>query len=354
MSAPPTSPSAEREPAASGEILEVGPGVLRVRLPLPFALDHINVWLLADGRGFTLVDTGIASDATRAAWERVHRHVLGGRPLARIVCTHFHPDHVGLAGWLAGRHRGAELWASQAEWLHARLHAGESARATKGAARGFYRRAGVPAAEAAPLVEQAPSYARLVDDVPESYHRLRDGATLEVGGVLWRVIIGRGHSPEHVCLHAPALRLLVSGDQVLPAITPNVSVWPGEPDADPVADFLESAATLRQVPDDVLVLPSHGRPFRGLHARLDALGLHHRQRLDEVLAACGEPRTAHEVTRSMFRRDLDAHQTTFAVGEALAHLNHLVASGVVRRERREGSPDVFVQARRARASRKER
>jgi glyoxylase-like metal-dependent hydrolase (beta-lactamase superfamily II) len=337
--------AAGREAPAAGEVAEVGPGVLWARLPLPFALDHINVWLLADGRGWTLVDTGIAHDAARAAWERLERDVLRGRPITRIVCTHFHPDHVGLAGWLRERHPGAELWASQAEWLHARLYAGESARVSRSAARAFYRRAGIPAAEAAPLVDEAPSYRRFVADVPATYRRVRDGAELDVGGVVWRVVVGRGHSPEHVCLHAPALRLLVSGDQVLPHITPNVSVWPGEPAADPVADFLESATRLRRVPDDVLVLPSHGRPFRGLHARLDALAAHHRQRLEEVLAACAEPRTAHEVTRAMFPRDLDAHQTTFAVGEALAHLNHLVDAGLVRRARRDGAADVFVHVR---------
>lgn len=344
MSTSPPSAAAEPSAPAAGGVVEVDPGVLWVRLPLPFALDHINVWLLADGPGWTLVDTGIGDDATRTAWERISRDVLGGRPLLRVVCTHYHPDHVGLAGWFAARH-GAELWCSQAEFLHARLYTSERLARATAAARRFYRRAGVPAAEQPRLLEQVPSYRRYVRDVPTSYHRLREGAELRIGGLAWRVVVGRGHSPEHVCLHAPARGLLVSGDQVLPAITPNVSVWPSEPDADPVADFLETVEALRRVPDGVAVLPSHGRPFRGLHRRLDELASHHRQRLEDVLAACAEPRTAHEVMLSMFPRDLDPHQTTFAVGEGLAHINHLVEVGLLRRERRTGAPDRFVASR---------
>jgi len=341
----PSPPAADGlEVPSAGGVAEVAPGVLWVRLALPFALDHINVWLLADGDGWTLVDTGIGDDATRAAWEGLSRDVLGARPLRRIVCTHYHPDHVGLAAWLARRHR-AELWCSQAEWLHARLHSSQRLGEARAAFRAFYRRAGVPAGELAPILDQARAYKRFVADVPASYHGLRDGAALRIDGATWRVLVGRGHSPEHVCLHAPAKGLLVSGDQVLPGITPNVSAWPSEPDADPVGDFLESARSLLRVPDGVRVLPSHGRPFTGLHRRLDELAAHHRQRLEEVLTACAEPRTAHEVTRSMFRSDLDAHQTTFAIGEALAHLNHLAEVGLVRRERRPRAPDRFVRVR---------
>jgi glyoxylase-like metal-dependent hydrolase (beta-lactamase superfamily II) len=341
--APPAPPAAAAVPVpAAGGVAQVAPGVLWVRLALPLALDHVNVWLLAERDGWTLVDTGLGNDATRAAWERLEAEVLGGRPLRRLVATHYHPDHVGLAGWLAARH-GAELWSSQAEWLHALLYASQGLAEARASFRAFYRRAGVPARELPPLLDQARAYQRWVVDVPPSHRRLRDGAELDVGGTAWRVVVGRGHSPEHVCLHAPALGLLVSGDQVLPSITPNTSVWPSEPEADPVGDFLESVAALRRLPDDVAVLPSHGRPFTGLHRRLGELAEHHRLRLEEVLAACLEPRTAHEVTRSMFPRELDPHQTSFAIGEALGHLNHLVLAGHLRRERAEGAPDRFVQ-----------
>jgi glyoxylase-like metal-dependent hydrolase (beta-lactamase superfamily II) len=324
-------------------VAEVAPGVLWVRLALPFALDHINVWLLADGPGWTLVDTGVGNDATRAAWERLEREVLRRRPIRRIVATHYHPDHVGCAAWLAERH-GAELWCSRAEWLSARLYATQRLSEGRAEFRRFYRSAGVPLPALPPLVEQARSYRSLVPRVPPSFRRLRDGEALEVGGVAWRAVVGHGHSPEHVCLHAPALGVFVAGDQVLPSITPNTSVWPTEPDADPVGDFLATVEALRRLPPDVLALPSHGRPFASLHRRLDELAAHHRQRLEEVLAACAEPRTAHEVTLAMFPRDLDPHQTTFAIGEGLGHLNHLVEVGLLRRERRRGEPDRFAHS----------
>ena len=345
MSAARSPPASGRDTAVPepGEVTEVAPGLLWVRLPLPFALDHINVWLLADGPGWTLVDTGVSSDTTRAAWERLLREVLGGKPLTRVLCTHAHPDHMGLAGWLAARD-GAELWCTQAEWLHAqfftRLDDGEA----RAAAKAFWERAGVPAAELPALLGQANAYRRLVSDVPGSHRRLRDGAELDVGGVTWRVVVGHGHSPEHACLHAPALGILIGGDQVLPVITPNVSVWPSEPDADPVGDFLATLTRLRALPDDLLVLPSHRRLYRGLHRRLDELAAHHAARLDEVRSACAGPRTAYEVMRAMFPRALDPHQTTFAIGEGLAHLNRLVEAGRVRRERRAGEPDRFVRA----------
>ncbi|HEU4386127.1 MAG TPA: MBL fold metallo-hydrolase [Anaeromyxobacteraceae bacterium] len=341
--AAPSTPVAPQIPRAGG-VAEVAPGVLWVRLALPLALDHVNVWLLEDGEGWTLVDTGLSNEGTRDAWAALEREAMGGRPLRRIVCTHYHPDHIGLSGWLASRH-GAELWCSRTEWLSARFYSTQPLGEARAVFRRFYRRAGVARREMEPLVEQARTYKQWVPQVPPSHRRLQDGDELEAGRTRWRVVVGRGHAPEHVCLHAPALRLFVSGDQVLLSITPNVSVWPNEPEADPVGDFLQSGAELRsRVPDDVLVLPSHGQPFAGLHARLDALATHHRQRLEEASAACAEPRTAWEVTRALFPRELDPHQSTFAVGEGLAHLNHLVRAGMVRREPREGRPDLFVRA----------
>jgi glyoxylase-like metal-dependent hydrolase (beta-lactamase superfamily II) len=328
----------ERPP--SGGAVEVAPRVVWLRLPLPYALDHVNVWLLDEGDAWTVVDTGHGDDPTRAAWDAVARSVLGGRPVRRVICTHHHPDHLGLSAWMAGRW-GAELWCTRTEWLEGRAQALGPVPEAQAVAASFYRAAGVPAGELPRLLECSRSY-RDNATVTPSYRRLRDGDEVLAGGVRWRVVVGRGHSPEHACLSAPQDGLFVSGDQVLPHISPNVSVWPREPDEEPLGEFLATLQALRAVPPETLVLPSHGSPFTGLPARCDELLRHHRARLDAVLDACEEPRTTYEVMAVLFERELDPHQTTFGVGEAMAHLNHLAAAGRVRRIRRHGAPDRWA------------
>jgi glyoxylase-like metal-dependent hydrolase (beta-lactamase superfamily II) len=325
----------------SGGALEVAPGVLWVRLPLPFALDHVNVWLLADGDGWTLVDTGHDDEATRAAWERIEADVLGGRPVRRVIATHHHPDHLGLSGWMARRWR-VELWTTRTEWLYARAFSLRPLSEIRAATREYYRRAGLPTSHLAALVECCRSYPESVS-VPPSFRRLHAGEELRVGDVRWRVVVGGGHAPEHACLLAPEQGLFISGDQVLPHITPNVSIWPIEPEEDPLSEFLRTLDALRALPGDPLVLPSHGAPFSGLGRRCLELAVHHQARLDAVLAACDRPCTAFEVMGVLFDRRLDPHQTTFAIGEALAHLNHLAAAGQVRRERRARGADRWVR-----------
>ena len=324
-----------------GGAVEVAPGVLWVRLPLPFALDHVNVWLLADGDGWTLVDTGHDDGPTRAAWDRLAAEVLGGRPIRRVISTHHHPDHIGLSAWIARRWR-AELWTTRIEWLYGRAFSLRSLRETRVVSRAFYRVAGLPPERLPPLIECCRSYPDSVAVAP-SYRRIRAGEEVVVGGVRWRVLVGGGHSPEHACLLAPERGLFIAGDQVLPHITPNVSIWPNEEEEDPLSDFLRTLEELRAVPGDPLVLPSHGRPFVGLGRRCEELALHHRARLEAVLAACDRPRTAFEVMEVLFDRPLDPHQTTFAIGEALAHLNHLAAQGQVQRERRGRGADLWLR-----------
>lgn len=333
--------AAARRPLPGGAA-EVAPGVLWLRMPLPYALDHVNLWLLEERDGWTVVDTGHGDAATRAAWESLAGPVLRGRPILRAICTHHHPDHLGLAGWMAERW-GTELCCTRTEWSEGRALTRETLREAKALAKPFYLRAGIPAAALEAVLQVGRAYQDNVSPVPSTFHRLEDGDELTAGGLDWRVVVGRGHAPEHACLHAWEAGLFVSGDQVLPHITPNVSVFPRDPEADPLTAFLATIDSLAAIPGDPLVLPSHGAPFHGLRRRCEELAAHHRARLEAVLAALDRPRTAFEVMAVLFERALDPHQTAFAIGEALAHLNRLVALGHVRRDRRARQPDRYAR-----------
>lgn len=314
------------EPPAPGEIVGVAPGIAWLRMPLPFQLNHINLWLLDDGRGVTVVDTGVGLDDTRALWERVFAGPLAGRPVTRVLATHFHPDHMGNAGWLTERAR-TDLWCTQAEWLYAQY--ARRARDAGDAERfvAHYRRHGCGAEALALIARRGNPYPTLVPTVAPAYRRIRDGDALEIGGRRWEVLTVLGHAPEHACLWCRELGVLISGDQVLPKITTNVSVWPEQPMGDPLRLYLESLARFRPMSPDTLVLPSHGLPFRGLHARLDALRDHHDARLAEALDALVEPLSAAQLVPTLFRRELDVHQLGFALGESLAHLRLLESEG---------------------------
>lgn len=317
-------------PPKPGESVPIAPGVHWLRMPLPFALDHINLWLVEDGPGWTIVDAGYATAETRAAWEQIFAEKLDGRPVTRVVVTHYHPDHIGLAGWLCERWN-VQLWITEKEWLHAQVMSRGSDDFAS-SRREFGRRAGLDDAASELFAEHGSGYRRGVPALPPAFHRLADGMTLSIGGREWRVIVGEGHSPELACLYCAEAGVLISGDQVLPRISPNVSVQAHQPDGDPLARFLSSLARLRAaVPAETLVLPSHNLPFLGLHARIDALALHHQARLADVLDACVTPRSAVDLLPLLFRRPLDRHQTAFALGEALAHLHYLMSQQLLNR-----------------------
>jgi glyoxylase-like metal-dependent hydrolase (beta-lactamase superfamily II) len=317
-------------PPAPGETREVVPGVRWLRMPLPFALDHINLWLLEDTAGWVIVDCGLAPDATRALWQEIFDRELRGRIVTRVIATHCHPDHAGLAAWLAGRF-GVTLTMTQADYLSAHAWRDDAAGFTAGSLVDFYRANGLDDERLAALAFRGNAYRKGVPDFPKRYARLVDGQTLAIGANTWRVVMGYGHSPEHAALYCEALGVLVSGDMILPRISTNVAVQAVEPDGDPLRLFLDSLDRYARLPADTLVLPSHGLPFRGMHERVDQLKEHHRLRLGELEEVCVTPKAAGEVIATLFRRALDTHQIFFAMGEALAHLNRLAALGVLAR-----------------------
>ena len=327
-------PFADELPAP-GTVRPVAPGVSWLRMPLPFALDHINLWLLEDERegraGWTVIDTGVATDATRAAWEQVFTGAMDNQPVLRLLATHCHPDHVGLSGWLCERF-AAPFWLTAGEFGFARMMAAALPGVDGPSAIPHFERHGLRDES---MLEQMRSrrtyYPSLVPSVPEAYTRLQDGQLVRIGEAGWRVITGFGHSPEHAALYSEARNVLISGDMVLPRISTNVSVFAVEPEGNPLQQYLDSLDKFAALPDDVLVLPSHGRPFRGLHTRIGQLREHHAARLAEVVAACRKPQSAVDIVPIMFRRQLDAHQLSFALGEALAHLHKLWNDGMLER-----------------------
>lgn len=302
---------------------------------MPGSLDHINVWALDDGDGVALVDTGIAIPEARAAWDALFDGPLAGRAVTRVFVTHMHPDHVGLAGWLCARF-GVKLWMSRGEWLFARMLTLDGRDAPPAEDLVYRRAAGWDEARIAEAATRPwRFFASSVSPIPLGIVRLQDSDTVAIGGRDWRVVVGTGHSPEHVCLTDG--RVLIAGDQVLPRITSNISVSLSEPDGDPLGDWLASIAKLRQLPDDLLVLPAHGEPFTGLHARLDALDKGHRGRLDALARLiAAEPKRATDCFRILFGRAIDDSVYGLATGEAMAHLRRLEVEGRAVREVRDG------------------
>lgn len=311
---------------APGTATEVADGIFWVSTPLPFVgLKQINVWLLRDGDGFTMVDCGLGIAPVREQLEAAWSQVLAGRPLTRLIVTHFHPDHVGNAAFVCARF-GLRPFMTQAEWLSAHLSFLEVEAGTLARRAEFYRRHGLDEALVTRFAREVVPYREGVE-LPPDHRRLRDGDEIAIDGAVWRVVVGGGHSPEHVSLYCEARQILIAGDQILPAITTNVSTWNTEPEFDAVGAFLGACRRFYGLlPADTLVLPSHRRPFFNVRRRLEELALHHAERLNLVLSA-GDEIAAGEIMDLLFRPGLDGHQIGFAMGEAIAHLNHLVTLG---------------------------
>lgn len=324
----------------AGKLHAVAPGIFWLRMPLPFSLDHINLWVLDDGDGWALVDTGLNAPSCKAVWNDLLAGPLAAKPVKRVIVTHYHPDHLGMAGWLTHK-TGSPLVMARTEYLMARMLTLDVADAPPSQAVAFYAHAGWPD-EALDTFRHKGwgRFSLVVSRLPPSFERIADGDTLTIGARDWRIVIGRGHTPEHACLVADADGLMIAGDQVLPRITSNVSVYSTEPEADPLGDWLDSIEKLRGLDPDLYVLPAHNEPFRGLHVRLDQLAEDHHRKLDALQGFLATPRTAFECFEVLFRRAVGSDEIMMATGETLAHLHYLERRGRARRERHAGR-DIF-------------
>jgi glyoxylase-like metal-dependent hydrolase (beta-lactamase superfamily II) len=328
---------------APTEPRQVAEGVFWARFPMPMSLDHINIWLLEDDDGWTVVDTCLGISSAKDVWEQLFSGFMQNRPITRVICTHLHPDHVGLAGWLT-EHFGCELWMSREEFLMCRAMASDTGRPAPDVALRFYRAAGYDEEQLERYKNKFGNFGRAISPLPDSFRRLVDRETITIGGRYWQVIVGSGHSPEHVCLYCPGLKLLISGDQVLPRITPNVSVFPTEPKGDTLKEWLRSSARIREIlPDDVLVLPAHEAPFYGLHVRLSQLIESHNSDMNDLYDYLLEPKRAVDCFPALFSREIDAGSLGLATGETLAHLNCLLGRRRIARARDEDGVDWYQQ-----------
>ncbi len=312
---------------ARGETTRINEGITWLRMPLPFALNHINLWLLRDDDGWVIVDTGVDTKTSRGVWEATFAGAMNGDPATHVIATHLHPDHVGCAGWLVD-HYGVDLWMTRSEYLLCRILIGDTGHEAPSEGVKFYKAAGFTDEQLSLYRATFGAFGKLVGAMPLSYRRMQDGEHLHFAGYDWQIIVGSGHSPEHACLYDADRNILISGDQILPTISPNVSVWPTEPQADPLRDWFDSINKLEAVlPEDVLILPAHGKPFRGAHARLEQLRKDHTDRLDILLNNAAEPRRVVDTFDDLFSSMIDDTNRIMATGESLAHLRYLVSAG---------------------------
>jgi glyoxylase-like metal-dependent hydrolase (beta-lactamase superfamily II) len=312
-----------------GHTMPIADGILWLRMPLPFMLGHINLWLLEDVDGWAIVDTGISTDMSKDVWRQVIEGPMSGKPVKHVVVTHLHPDHVGCAGWLTDEFN-IDLWMTREEYLLCRILVADTGRPAPTEGVDFYHRAGFPPESVHNYKKMFGMFGKYVAPLPESYRRLQNGERLTFAGHTWEVIVGNGHSLEHACFFDAERNLFISGDQLLPTISSNVSVYPTEPRANPLRDWIESLQMLKtRLPEDVLVLPAHGKPFRGAHQRLDALIEEHMDGLARLRDLCRQPLRAVDAFPALFKSRISDGNLIMATGESIAHLNYLLADGSV-------------------------
>ena len=332
------------DPPLPGQAITVADGILWMRLPLPMALDHVNIYALDDGDGWTIIDTGFASAKTKAIWQDLLDGPLAGKPVTRVIVTHHHPDHVGLAGWFMAQ--GADLHMPRTGWLMARMLVLDVQDRPAPEAITFYERAGMDAAELARRKDERPfNFADCVAPLPLGFQRLQDGGTIHIGGRTWDIRMGHGHAPEHATFWSRDDAVILGGDQLLPSISPNLGVYPTEPDADPVGDWMASCQRFQPFADDAqLVLGGHKLPFTGLPLRLRQMTDNHHNALSRLMVHLSEPRTAGECFAPLFKRQIGPAEYGLALVEAVAHLNHLHQTGRAQRELRADGAYVFSAA----------
>jgi len=331
------------EPPAEGEAIEVADGVLWMRLPLPMALDHVNIYALDDGDGWTVIDTGFASRRSKAIWGKLLAGPMAGKPVTRVIVTHHHPDHVGLAGWFQTEH-GAELWTTRTAWLFARMLMLDVQELPTKETLAFWRSGGMDTAIYDKRSGERPfNFSEMVAPMPLGFKRIKQDDVIRIGGRDWDVHMGNGHAPEHATFWSRDDNLVLGGDQLLPSISPNIGVYATEPEADPVAEWLESCECLAPFArEDQLVLGGHKLPFIGLPTRLRQLVDNHHGALKRLAKHLETPRVASDCFAPLFKRKIGEDVYGLALVEAMAHLNHMYALGQVTRTRR--NDDAWIWA----------
>ena len=329
-------------PPAPGEAIEVAEGVLWLRLPLPMTLDHVNIYALDDGDGWTIIDTGMSSRKSRAIWESLLAGPLKGKPVTRVVMTHHHPDHVGLVGWFMREH-GATLRATRVAWLLARMLTLDVEEVPSPQAITFRKRAGASPAYMEKFARERPfNFADMVEPIPVGFLRMKEGEVIRMGGRDWDIRLGNGHAPEHATFWSRDDNLVISGDQIIASISPNLGVYPQQPEEDPLSDWLEACHRLAPFArEDHLVLAGHKLPFTGLPLRMHQLIENHVGALKRLSAWLETPRVAADCFPPLFKREIDEGTFGLALVEAIAHLNHLHQKGEVTRHLREDGAYLY-------------
>ena len=312
----------------TGSWTQVAEGILWVRMSLPFALDHINLYLLEDKDGWFIVDCGLSTQLTRENWQRILSQL--GKPVTGVIATHMHPDHIGLAGWLTEQHH-APLYMTQTEYFAARALLGGRNGASQWRDKQYFARCGMDSAAVDKAVGRGGGFGEVVSPMPLAFERLEHGQILTINECRWEVMIGRGHSPEHACLYCQERHVLLAGDHILPAITPNIGVYSTQPEGNALADYLTTLPQFLELPENTLVLPAHNQPFTGLHQRITELREHHQDQLSCLYEALSAPLHVMDCLPVLFKRELGDHLLHFAIAECLSHLNYLRFAGEITR-----------------------